>query len=160
VCRPETAEEKALRTEITNLQIRVEAGEADAEYEGEPDQPAGDEGGAGEGGAGRTVAQALEALEERLARLQLDLDSKARAAGRDEERCAPPGVALLLLGRGAERVFGMLTLPWIRPAGRLASILVPCFDDVFMRCRERPRPRQASPAGEGAWRRTGDQWLL
>ncbi|KAL4457949.1 hypothetical protein ABPG75_012814 [Micractinium tetrahymenae] len=77
VDRPETAEEKALRQEITNLQIRVEAGEADAEFEEEGE----------EGGKTRTVAQALEELEARLTKLQLELDAKAKyARATDRER--------------------------------------------------------------------------
>ncbi|KAI7843795.1 hypothetical protein COHA_002693 [Chlorella ohadii] len=91
VDRPETAEEKSLQEEITNLQIRVEAGEADAEYDG------GEEG-EGEGeeaeASSKTVAQALEELEGRLQKLQLELDSKAkyaRAAGaQGEARERPP----------------------------------------------------------------------
>lgn len=108
--RAETAREKALRQQISDLQIRVEAGEADAEYEDVEDVAeegaTSKEGAAEEAAAGgaetkegeeeeeaaapktRTVAQALEELEARLTALQLKLDARAkyaRAAG-DRER--------------------------------------------------------------------------
>ncbi|PSC72851.1 eukaryotic translation initiation factor 4B1-like [Micractinium conductrix] len=84
--RPETAEEKALKAEMANLQIRVEAGEADAEFEeeGKDDEEAEEK----EGGSTKTVAQALEELEGRLSKLQLELDAKAkyaRAAGAGDD---------------------------------------------------------------------------
>ena len=67
--------------------MRVEAGEADVEYEGgeaageaEAEAEAGE--GAEEAPAGssssKTVAQALEDLEGRLQRLQIELDTKAK----------------------------------------------------------------------------------
>jgi hypothetical protein len=62
----------------------VEAGEADAEYEAEGGEEADGEG--EEAAAARTVGQALEDLEGRLARLQLELDTQAKYA-----RAAPEG---------------------------------------------------------------------
>ncbi|EFN58747.1 hypothetical protein CHLNCDRAFT_140448 [Chlorella variabilis] len=113
VDRPESAEEAALRRQIADLQLRVEAGEADAEYQGQEgrQEAAGEEEEGGKDGKGgkdgeeeeeegpaRTVAQTLEALEAQLLKLQLDLDARAKyarsAAARDEEhaRERPPRV--------------------------------------------------------------------
>jgi hypothetical protein len=68
--------------------VRVEAGEADVEYEGgEAAAEAEAEVEAGEGAeeaptsgssSSKTVAQALEDLEGRLQRLQIELDTKAK----------------------------------------------------------------------------------
>lgn len=136
--RPETAEERALRAEITNLQVRVEAGEADAEYEAAAAADEAD----GEGEEARaapTVGQVLEELEGRLARLQLELDARAKYARAAPEGGEPRWACLA----GREGALGAC-----RAGAQLAGSAAPNMP----LCCCRPRAREPSPT-EGSWRR-------
>lgn len=153
VDRPETAEEKALRQAIADLQIRVEAGEADAEFEGKEAEvaavptPSKEE--AGDGKQGSAAGDEPASKEEQEGKEEAGKQETSKEEEEEEEGSPPKTVAQALS----------------ELESRLAALQAQLDDGARYKraatqrehSRDRaPRGRAASPGGESGWRRGGD----